>query len=359
MIKRPERYCIAIALILISQLALAQFKSDSTKRVRFAAIPMINYNRTQGIIVGAMTSAFYKINRKDTLSPESNSAAFGMYTGEKSWAVAVGQILYLNEDKWRIKAFLVKGNVNYQYFNGDANTNVGQYEDYANDVAMAIGQAQRKIWGRIYGGLYLEYNTTETHFITEGDSIDTRSMNNIGYVFSLDSRDNVQFPTRGVFMNFKNQFYTDWMGSDNNFVRFHVNYNQFFDLLKDQRHILVARANLSIASDDVPFQGQDIVGGDDIRGYSQGQFRGNQVYSIQTEYRWMFNNSRFGMVGFFGVASAVETFSDIFKTQLLPGGGAGIRFQMIPAMKVNIGADVGFGKDDYSITFRIGEAFGR
>ena len=89
-------------------------------------------------------------------------------------------------------------------------------------------------------------------------------MSNIGYMFSQDSRDNVYFPTTGIFMNFKNQFYRDWTGSDNNFTRYQINYNQFFDLLKDQRHILVARVNLNIATSNVPFQGQGIVGSDDI-----------------------------------------------------------------------------------------------
>ena len=116
---------------------------------------------------------------------------------------------------------------------------------------------------------------------------------------------------------------------------------------------------MAVATGNVPFQGQGVVGRDDIRGYSQGQFRGNQVYALQSEYRWRFNNSRFGMVGFAGVASAVENFSDIFNSALLPGIGAGLRFQLIPALKINIGVDVGFGKNDYSLTFRIGEAFAR
>jgi len=32
---------------------------------------------------------------------------------------------------------------------------------------------------------------------------------------------------------------------------------------------------------------------------------------------------------------------------------------MIPSEKINIGIDGAIGKDDYSITFRIGEAFAR
>ena len=60
----------------------AQFKKDSTyKAFRVAAMPMINYNRTQGIIVGAMTQVYYKVNKSDTISPASSTGIIGIYIG--------------------------------------------------------------------------------------------------------------------------------------------------------------------------------------------------------------------------------------------------------------------------------------
>lgn len=188
----------------------------------------------------------------------------GIYTAEKTWLAGIGQQLYFKQDAWRMRAFLVKGDANFQYFNGDANNNAGHYVDYSNDVEMVMGQMQRKIWKRIYAGFYGEYNNTQTYFSAEADSVDERKLSNIGYVISQDSRDDIQFPTKGIFMNFKSQFYRDWTGSDNDFDRYQINYTQFFDLLKDKRHILVARASLDIATGDVPFQAQGIVGRDDF-----------------------------------------------------------------------------------------------
>jgi outer membrane translocation and assembly module TamA len=162
-----------------------------------------------------------------------------------------------------------------------------------------------------------------------------------------------------MFLNFKNQFYRSWVGSDYEFVRYLVTYNQFFKLGKTEgKHVLVARATMNIATGDVPFEGQTVVGGDDIRGYSQGKYRNDQVYTLQTEYRLNFYR-KWGLVAFAGLATAVANFSDIPDTQLLPGVGAGVRFRMLPSEKVNIGVDVGVGRGDYSLTFRIGEAFGR
>src|SRR6478736_5945520 len=81
----------------------------------------------------------------------------------------------------------------------------------------------------------------------------------------------------------------------------------------------------------------------DIRGYSQGQYRNDQVYTLQAEYRWNFYK-RWSMVAFAGVASAVEKLADIPDNDLLPGVGAGIRFKMLPNEKINIGIDGAKGK---------------
>jgi len=51
--------------------------------------------------------------------------------------------------------------------------------------------------------------------------------------------------------------------------------------------------------------------------------------------------------------------SKYYKINMKDTMCAGLRFRMLPSEKVNIGVDAGVGKGDYSITFRIGEAFGR
>ena len=55
---------------------------------------------------------------------------------------------------------------------------------------------------------------------------------------------------------------------------------------------------------------QTYIGQDDIRGYSKGEYRGDQVYTAQVELRQNISN-KFGMVGFLGAGVAVDQFSDI------------------------------------------------
>jgi outer membrane protein assembly factor BamA len=340
---------------------------DSTasrkQRSGIAAIPMINYNRTQGVVVGAIVSNYYKIDKKDTISPSSNTGIAGIYTEQKSYALFLYSQLYLAGDKWRIRAAAGSLDINFQFYLEDPVTSVGNFSDYSTKANLVVLQIQRNIFRRIYFGPTGSFIKSTTTFsfpdVSGKDSVSKSILNNIGYVISNDTRDHVQNPTHGMFLNFKNQFYRNWIGSDYEFVRYIVTYNQFFNLNKaNERHVFVARATLNIATGNVPFEGQTVVGGDDIRGYSQGKYRNDQVYTLQTEYRWNFYR-KWGLVAFAGIASAVAKFSDIPKNQVLPGIGAGLRFRMLPSEKVNIGVDAGVGRGDYSITFRIGEAFGR
>ena len=328
-----------------------------------AAIPMINYNRTQGVIVGALVSKYYRLNDKDTISPSSNTGFFGMYTGQKSYAAMGFSKFYFDRDRWRVNAAVGTMDINFQFYLEEPAASTGNFYDYSTKANFLVLQVQRNIFKRLYFGPTASFIKSTTTFafpdVSGKDSVSISTLNSIGYIITNDTRDHVQYPTRGMFGNFKNQFYRSWAGSDFEFERYLVTYNQFFNLdKKNDRKVLAVRASLNIATGDVPFEGQSVVGSDDIRGYSQGKYRNDQVYALQAEYRWNFYK-RWGMVAFAGVASAVAKLSDIPDNDLLPGVGAGIRFKMLPKEKINIGIDGAVGKNDYSITFRIGEAFGR
>jgi outer membrane protein assembly factor BamA len=361
-----QKFAKLLFLLLAAFVFVHGQDSTASKKKKIsgiAAIPMLNYNRTQGVIIGAIVSNYFKINKKDSISPSSNVGVAGIYTAQNSYALFLYSQLFLEEDRWRVRAAAGTLDINFQFYLDDPVTSTGNFSDYSTKANLVVLQVQRKIFNRIYFGPTGSFIKSTTTFSFPGengqDSISRSILNNIGYIITNDTRDHVQYPTKGMFLNFKNQFYRNWIGSDYEFVRYIVNYNQFFKISKtDNKQVLVARATLNIATGNVPFEGQTVVGGDDIRGYSQGKYRNNQVYTLQSEYRWNFHG-KWGVVAFAGIATAVAKFSDISESQLLPGVGAGLRFRMLPSEKVNIGVDAGVGRGDYSITFRIGEAFGR
>lgn len=356
------RSALLIILFFCSQAAaLAQFKTDSTKKVNFAAIPIINYDPSLGFTLGAMGQMYYKLNKEDTLSPSSSTGIFGMYTTNKTYFAAAFQRLYLKEDNWRILAALGLGNINFQFWQ-EIPVIGGDYIAFNTEATFALLRVERRVYKKLYAGINLVYAKTKTEFdvpdfVPDSLRYDNRNMNNLGYLFNYDKRDHQINPYKGFNLEFKNSFFREWMNSDNNFEKYELTYNHYYTI-KNEKNVLATRVKAAVSAGDVPFQGQTVVGQDDIRGYSSGKYRDNQVYAIQAEYRWRFYK-KLGMVGFMGLATAVETISDIPQSELLPGVGVGFRYLLLASERVNIGFDVAVGKDDWGMYFRIGESFGR
>ena len=363
---RPPAIALVIVVTILSGLsshpvsAQEQIEED-TKNVKWAGIPYFNYNNTIGFTFGALGRAFYSANRADTISPSSSTGIFGMYTTNKTYFAFAFQQLYLDEDNWRMKFAAGLGNLNFQYWQ-TLPVSEGVFIGFGTNSTFAMAQVERRIYDKLYGGINAFYINAKTEFdlpewVPDSLVQEEVNLNNVGYVLNYDKREN-QFNPRGGFnIEFKHGFYRDWLNSDYNFQKFEFTYNHFFRI-RNNNNILVTRVNAKISTGNVPFQGQNVVGQDDIRGYSSGKYRNNQVYAIQTEYRWRFYK-KWGMVGFVGMASAVDTMADIPDEDLLPGVGLGLRYMMIEKERINIGIDIATGKDDWGLYFRIGESFMR
>jgi hypothetical protein len=354
-------------LILISTLVCytisvsGQFKSDSARHVNFAAIPFINYDKTFGLNLGALGQMFYKLNSRDTISPSSSTGVLGMYTTNATYFAGAYQRMYFKEDTWRMMAAAGLGNINFQYWQ-ELPIIGGGFIGFNTEAKFAMVRVERRVYKNLYAGINSIFSRARTEFdvpdfLPDSLRFDERNLNSLGYLFNYDMREHQINPYEGFNIEFKNSLFREWMNNINNFDKYELTYNHYYQI-KNERNILATRIKANISAGDVPFQGQNVVGQDDIRGYSSGKYRDNQVYAIQAEYRWRFYK-RFGMVGFLGIATAVERISELSEGELLPGLGAGIRYMMLPKERVNIGIDVAVGKDDWGMYFRIGESFGR
>lgn len=337
--------------------------SDSikSKKPSVAAIPIINYDPSLGATIGAMGQYFYKINKKDTISPSSSTGLFGIYTTNKTYFMAAFQRFYLNEDRWKLMFAGGKGNINFQFWQ-DLPDNSGVFIDFNTEATFALARIERKLFKKPYGGINMVYSDATTtydlpDYFPDSLKYDKVNMNNIGYLFNYDMREHQLNPYSGYNVEFKNNFYKEWINSSYDFNKTELTYNHYYTL-SNTRNILATRFKANIATGNVPFQGQNVIGQEDIRGYSNGKHRDNQTYAMQAEYRWRYYK-RVRMVGFIGIATAVSNASEILDSEFLPGAGVGFRYLMLPIERINIGIDVAKGKDDWGMYFRIGESFGR
>ncbi len=333
--------------------------------MKYAALPVITYNRSFGMQFGMMGNGYFDAGIKDTVSPASSVGLVLSFFTNKTYFIGLFNRLYLDRDRWRTKFGLGYGNINFQaYFDfpdgipteGYENED-GKYVDYKTRMAFAYAEGTRLVTGRLYLGLRMTYTYLNTVF--DSDSIPTETLNLFGFGLAgeYDTRNNVFNPHSGMNAKIKTFSFLEALGSSNTYHRIGLEYNKYFAL--GEKSTLVGRFYASISlGKDIPFNGKTVVGRDDIRGYTQGKYRGNQVYDIQAAYRLNFHK-KWGMVAFAGVAVAMEDIGGANSSGLLPGAGAGIRFKAIPSRNINIGIDAAVGKGDWGIYFRIGEAFTR
>ncbi|TRX63294.1 BamA/TamA family outer membrane protein [Carboxylicivirga sp. M1479] len=343
---------IFLLLILSLPYANALSKKDSTdKKVDFVPVPYINYNRTGGFEFGGVPMAMYQLNSKDSISPPSMTGLVGKYSTEGNWVIIAFQRMYWKQNNWRLVFAAGMASNGFQYYseiNGEIPI------DYTTTAAFAYMEIQRRIYKKLYGGLVIISSVTDTEFDNDSNSKRTY-FNTIGTKFSVDLRNNVYYPSEGLNDNFQWTSTPDFL--DNEFVgqRIEIDHNQYFPF-NNKRDVFAWRLMTGFSIGSTAFERQFIVGRNDLRGYTQGEYRGESIATLQGEYRWN-PYKKIGFVGFAGLATIWGAEIDDNNGKILPSIGTGFRYNVFPKNHMNIGMEAAVGIDDWGIYFRIGEAF--
>ncbi|HEU5290425.1 MAG TPA: BamA/TamA family outer membrane protein [Cyclobacteriaceae bacterium] len=337
-------------MLLTAVQAHAQFDKHIEKP-KIAAVPIITYNKSYGGIFGGFAALYFPINKRDTVSPASCSGAGGIYTTNKTWFGFGFAKLYYAKDLFRTVVAVGTGNQNFQYYNENFGVS-GSFISYSTLLDFFYGEQLVRVYGRFYAGAAFTFFRVETSFDTNEAEVPVNNYIALGIPFTFDSRDNTNNPSIGWYSNARFNRFDEAFGSASEYTKMDLDASRYFH--KTTGKVFAFKASLNTALGEVPFEAQTIVGGNVLRGYSKGEYRGDQVYSVQGEYRWNFHK-KWGSVFFAGAAVPVNKGEPV--NDFLPSAGAGIRFMMIPDIGINIGFDAAVGKNDYGLYFRIGEAF--
>jgi len=345
---------LLLGLTSIHAQSVASDSSSSGQKTeedfQFVPVPYVNYNRSIGLSLGALPMAMYKLSKNDTISPSSISGALGMYTTNKTWFVMAFSKFYLDEDNWRMIAAWGVGSINFQFY---MTSPIPGYVDYNTGADFAFVQVQRRVYNKLYVGINYVYTKFNTTTEISPDTTYVATLNGIGLKLEVDKRSSVYYPVEGFITELKYTTYPEFMGNEFVSNRIEYNFNYYLPFREDV-DVLAARFYAGLGIGDLSFNQQFVVGNRDIRGYTQGTYRGDYLLDIQAEYRWNFHG-KWGAVGFGGLATVFGTLEEEFEGIILPGFGAGIRYNVFPDNHMNVGIYAAIGRDDLGIYFRIGE----
>ncbi|AZQ64649.1 hypothetical protein EI427_20715 [Flammeovirga pectinis] len=349
---------LKIALLLIAQLLICQFSfsqgfGDRVEgKMKFIPLPFLDYDLSSGATVGALPMLMFNTSEKDTVSPSSVIGVLGTNSENKSWiGLAFGKI-YLDEDNWRLTGAIGRGDYHFQHFVGGP---VNMWSKYNTNYQFAFLSVEKKIYQDMYIGVNYFHNSYDSESEIQLEKQKRQKFNGLGISFSIDKRSNVSYPTSGYLLDIDYNTYPSIFGNTKESNQIEIAFNHYKSCRKG-KDVLATRVFTGIGIGNIDFNQQFIVGDTDIRGYSNGQYRGNFLISAQAEYRYNFSN-RIGAVGFVGAATVFGANNEEHNGKFLPSAGIGFRYTYLKDTNSKLGFDVAKGDGDWGFYFRISESF--
>jgi len=329
----------------------------------------------------------FRMNREDKVTPPSYIGTVGMYTSNGSWGAVFGGSFHLKEDKYRVVAAVVDGNINWDFYGvGKLAGDRGLFLPVNISGKGFVTQALLRIAKSLYVGprfqlrqinAQIAFSTLKPRGLPEvidklrediaaavpRDLSNTRTVA-IGPHLQRDTRDDQFYPTRGTVLNAGGDFFLKALGSKFDYQIYQVRFEGYRSL--SERQVLAfGSIGCAAAGDRVPFYDLCLYGARNyLRGYPAGRFQDRRMWATQMEYRLRLPKlmgigltERFGIVGFGGVGWVGKQLGDLAFDELLPGGGGGLRFRLTKKYPINFRIDYGIGRDGHTLSMGVTEAF--
>jgi outer membrane protein assembly factor BamA len=344
--------------------------ADGGKRSRelvIAPIPIVN--PTFGTGLALVAGLVFPINKDDKDSPPTVLGAGGFYTDNHSYAAAAAIRTYLNHDRWRLLGIAATGELNYDFFGvGSGAGSAGKSVPLSQRVDAFGAEVLRRVSTSLFAGIRYAHARSVLRVdgenpevpVPERDLEETSA--SLGLHVQADSRDSTFNPSRGVLADLKTDFYDPAFGSTRTYQSYTAAGNAY--VAAGERQILAMRVSACSARGDTPLYALCLFGSrNDLRGYDIGRYRDHAMFAAQAEYRLSLPESlgflgKFGFVAFAGLGEVAPSFSALNSEDLLPGGGAGIRFLVAKENRINFRIDYAWGKaGSKGLYIGVGEAF--
>lgn len=236
--------------------------------------------------------------------------------------------------------------------------------DYGNKAKFGFGNVRYRIADTpLSTGPRFIYRTSDVSLKAEGplaDRVNTvverfsgeQQYVALGLSLNYDTRNNPLTPTGGMNAILKYDFYSEALGSDQEFGAGQLAIHGFHEM--GDAWSLGAKLHLDAVTADAPFF---MAPGVDLRGVQYGRYQGDAALSIETELRRQFT-PRWAGVAFGGYG---ETFVDDSLLYQAEDGiwtyGAGVRYRISRKFGIDVGLDVARGPDETIFYIQFGHAW--
>lgn len=370
-LKHVLMFRISLVIISIFSLCLpfntlaTSTPTDSTDKLlrdkTLLALPVVFRFPETGWGGGVAATSTFSFAKDSSWAKESQASLALTYTQLRQIIAYLPFSIFTKNDKYFFSSDL--GWYKYNYFYYGIGEDFRPEEVYDVDFLRIKFLASRQINKKTYLGLRLDIEPYKITGVEEGGELATGNIagsensrvSALGVAILRDSRDDVFYPTKGVFGEFNVMPSSKVFGADTEFTRISLDAAGYFSPRK--KIVLASHVYaMSNIGKEIPFNQLALIGGAKrMRGLYYGFFRDKNAIVLQEELRW--EAWRFlGLVGFGGVA-VMGNEQDILRLNK-PKFTYGAGLRIATKNHLNIRLDYGmspYGPGNFYAT--IGEAF--
>ncbi len=347
-----------------TKLFAQQSKPDSTqaKRTGWTGYPFIFYTPETKTGGGGAINYFFREAGSAVNARPSTLVPVFVYTQRQQISSTLMSDVYWKQEQNHFVGMLSYANWPNQFY-GIGNNTSNEAEDFTQRVFVLDLRYLRQMWRGMYAGvqyLFLNSKLTETE---AGGKLASRDIlgseagtaSGVGAIVNWDTRDNIFYASSGSYYQLSARLFHDRLSSDFDFTNYQIDLRQYFSLASS--HVLAVQGYMNVINGDPPFYMMSTLGGQNLmRGLYEGRYRDRNVIAAQVEYRlpvWR----RIGAAAFAGLGEVAPKIGGFELKNFKHTAGLGLRYQLVPAEKINLRMDFGWSKDSSGFYLALTEAF--
>jgi len=326
-------------------------ETNSSNTSDYLVVPIPFSNPTLGTGINAVGLYLHAKRDKESLTP--TTAVVALYSSNKSWMGGVFHEDFWDHGKNRMKAGIGVSELHLNYYG------IGEDEEsvykYRMNVMPIVARYQRQVFddnlffGVQYIGLFGQIQGEKEDSLLPSEGKFKASA--LGLVTTYDSRDDIYFPTSGMYSELIYNHYAKIIGSDFN-----------AELLKAYSTLYIPHLEGSTFASKIEYKYNSsrepffLLPSVSLRGFDKTKYIDQTVLQVQNEERFKFS-SNFTTVAFLEAGVYGATIKELSINSLIVSYGAGLRYKVLEKKKINLAVDVAFSEADSAIYLRLGEAF--
>jgi hypothetical protein len=333
-----------------------------TKRRNFLVAPQFDRAPETGILTGIYYLQLYK-NKKDSNTRTSNTETFLSVTQKHQYLLEFNETILFSGEKYILRGNSMLTRYNEYFFGIGNNVDLKKKDTIEFNLLQTTQRFTRVISKRMFAGIQYQYYSVYNVGLRDNSILENSAAvgkhgsttSGLGPVFLYDTRDNVIYSRTGTYLDVSALFVRDYFGSQYDFTNITIDARKFIKFYKND--VICFQGILNYNVGDVPFRQLALMGSDIMmRGYYMGTYRDKVMACGQMEARipvWRF----VGLVLFAAAGEVEQKLSYFTANNIRITGGMGLRFMFIKHERVNVGGDLGFGKNTKALYFGSGESF--